>query len=1481
MRRSNWLRELHAALGNSSVRRVRRCNWRRAATRRARFESLEDRRLLALDYGDAPDAGVGTGQGNYSTTAADNGPSHTIVAGLRLGANIDNDSGTLQNAPANADDSDGALPKDEDGLANPVADLVITIGTQPTVNVRVTNTTGTAATLYAWIDYNANGVFENATERASIVVPNGSNNTNVTLVFPVIPSGFFGTTYARFRLSTDNTAANPTGSAADGEVEDYRAAIVKRSNPNADPAKSKALFSNRYGVNGMPDIGSQPNFGFGVTSIGDLDGDGVTDLASGTRGYDGGGHDRGGVHVLFMNANGTVKRVQVIADKTGGGPPLANFDLLGSSIASIGDLDGDGVTDLAVGADGDDTGAFSAGAVYVVFMNADGTAKALQKIGSGTNGGPTLPGGARFGRSVTSLGDLDGDGVTDIAAGAYLEDQGAVYVLFMNSNGTVKSSQKIGSGIGGGPVLVNVGRFGTSVSSIGDIDGDGITDIAVGTTTESPYGGGNNVYVLLLNANGTVRSSHRIPWAGGGGISVGSLGDIDGDGVTDLGVGAPRLGSQSGGTVSILFLNSNGTLKSSGQVGSGPGFGRSVASIGDLDGDGHTDLAVGGSTYNSSVEVLFLTPRDVDPVFTSPSMANVVEGNTFVMTVTANDVDIPPRPITFSIVGGSDSNHFTITSGGALSFIAPPDFDMPADANRDNAYEVTVQASNGVGTATKSIVVTVVFAPSDFGDAPDTGPGTGRGNYQTLLSDGGPRHAVVAGLRMGADAGADGGGKQNLDADADYDDGLSNPVGDLTLIVGTQPTMAMRVTNTTGTAATLYGWIDYNADGVFDNASERSFVAVASGANNSIVTLVFPQVPSSYVGTTYARFRLSTDAAAASPIGPANDGEVEDYRVTIRRASTGEADSTKTQKIGSGIGGGPPLANNDKFGTSVASIGDLDGDGIGDMAVGAPSQTGAPSAGSVQVLFMNANGTVKSSQKIGFNIGGGPALADGDYFGHSVAAIGDLNGDGIMDLAVGASKDDTGGYITGAVYVLFMKANGTVNSSQKIAAGVGGGPALAAGDRFGSSLAAVGDLDGDGIGDLAVGAVSDDTGGNYRGAVHVLFMNAGGTVKSSQKIASGTGGGPVLNDFDVFGVSTAALGDLDGDGVTELAVGAMFDDTGGAGRGAAYVLFLNANGSVKSSQKIASGIGGAPVLADGDYFGSSVATLGDLDGDGVTDMAVGAYRDDTGGSGRGAVHVLFLNADGTVKESTRIAHATGGGPALVDDDRFGSGVAAVDDLDGNGVIELAVGAETDHTVGTNRGAVHMLFLKSAAPALPGDYNENGVVDGADFVVWRKALGQVVPALSGADGNGDGKVDQADYDIWRANFGRTAQVSASATALAATLVEIENDRSAEERATDAFDDSSTGTALGSRPSLVSDTEPKPRASRTHPARRGAFPSTASYDDALVAWLASHSREVTRGFSAATSANLTIELDMDEHLEPSTAELELAFSAVAFL
>ncbi len=138
-----------------------------------------------------------------------------------------------------------------------------------------------------------------------------------------------------------------------------------------------------------------------------------------------------------------------------------------------------------------------------------------------------------------------------------------------------------------------------------------------------------------------------------------------------------------------------------------------------------------------------------------------------------------------------------------------------------------------------------------------------------------------------------------------------------------------------------------------------------------------------------------------------------------------------------------------------------------------------------------------------------------------------------------------------------------------------------------------------------------------------------GTVASEAKISETAGGfGGVLDGGDSFGRSLCALGDLDGDGTQELAVGARADDDGSLDQGAVWILFLNADGTVASETKISEtsgGFGGA--LDANDAFGTTVAPLGDLDGDGIEDLAVGAIGDDDGGGEQGAVWILFLEGD--------------------------------------------------------------------------------------------------------------------------------------------------------------------------------------------------------------------------------------------------------------
>ncbi len=435
------------------------------------------------------------------------------------------------------------------------------------------------------------------------------------------------------------------------------------------------------------------------------------------------------------------------------------------------------------------------------------------------------------------------------------------------------------------------------------------------------------------------------------------------------------------------------------------------------------------------------------------------------------------------------------------------------------------------------------------------------------------------------------------------------------------------------------------------------------------------------------------------------------------------------QKISDTEGGFTGTLGDRDYFCSTASLGDLDGDGVRDMAVGAAEDDdGGLNRGAVWVLFLNTDGTVKSHQKISDTEGDFTGiLDDGDNFGWHLASLGDLDGDGVVDLAVTAPFDDDGGRANGAVWVLFLNTNGTVKSHKKISETEGGFTGILEDfGYFGLNSASLGDHDGDGVVDLAVGASWADDGGLNRGQVWILFLNTDGTVKSQQKISSTAGDFTgMLDNSDKFGQSLGSLGDLDGDGVGDLAVGAPGDGDGGTFNGAMWVLFLNTNGTVKTHQKISSTEGGfTGILESFDFFGETGSFLGDLDGDGVGDLAVGAAGDDDGGTDRGAVWVLFLNTDGTVESHQKISSTEGGFTGILDDgDWFCWTPMFLGDLDGDGVGDLAVGALFDDDGGTDRGAVWILFLDGVARGkCPWDLDGDDTVGTTDLLLLLGAWG---------------------------------------------------------------------------------------------------------------------------------------------------------------
>jgi hypothetical protein len=207
------------------------------------------------------------------------------------------------------------------------------------------------------------------------------------------------------------------------------------------------------------------------------------------------------------------------------------------------------------------------------------------------------------------------------------------------------------------------------------------------------------------------------------------------------------------------------------------------------------------------------------------------------------------------------------------------------------------------------------------------------------------------------------------------------------------------------------------------------------------------------------------------------------------------------------------------------------------------------------------------------------------------------------------------------VWILFLHRDGTVKAATVISAQDGGdiGP-VDHGAQFGS-VAWLGDLDGDGISDLAVGSPGDDHPVTNAGSVRILFLNRDGTVRSYRKIEAGASGLSAPSDpYAGFGGRIAALDDLDGDDIPELVVSAPL--TGECGEaGAAWILFLRRNGTVRVATRLSAFAGGLPDPPEaGDRLGAFLASV-DLDGRPPRELVVTYGRDD---ELRGAYRILFL-----------------------------------------------------------------------------------------------------------------------------------------------------------------------------------------------------------------------------------------------------------------
>ncbi len=391
-------------------------------------------------------------------------------------------------------------------------------------------------------------------------------------------------------------------------------------------------------------------------------------------------------------------------------------------------------------------------------------------------------------------------------------------------------------------------------------------------------------------------------------------------------------------------------------------------------------------------------------------------------------------------------------------------------------------------------------------------------------------------------------------------------------------------------------------------------------------------------------------------------------------------------------------------GYSVSSAGDINGDGIDDIIVGAPYRAdGGEGAGAAYVIY----GTTDTRDTLsladldvadGFFIQGDSV---GDSAGFAVSSGGDVNGDGIDDIIVGARSGDDGGLNSGEAYVVY----GTLGNDRETQDLTGLAPEdgfVIAGGR-GQSVSSAGDVNGDGIDDIIVGGFDSGLTFEDVGLAYVIYGSSDAERGGLDVANLSPTDGFIIEKFGPGdrganrGISSA--GDVNGDGIDDIIVGSRYSDADGRESGAAFVIYGTTGERDTIDLRDLDPADGFRIRGDQarDYAGFAVSSAGDVNGDGIDDIIVGARGGDNGGTDAGEAYVIYGTTDPRGNLDLTGLDAADGFiiQGSLPGDQAGHAVTSGGDVNGDGIDDIIVGAPLGDVSGENAGETYVIYGTTA------------------------------------------------------------------------------------------------------------------------------------------------------------------------------------------